>query len=180
MYSTWFGVQWSLFKFLSSFKVNGIRMFFSKLLVSLCAVFFISSCSAYSPAKSEAESQPQEFGRIAFPVSGKNALGRSSHKASGVEMKLVHQETGEVHTLQVKYAEGKWVEYVDNLTPGLYTINEYFLYRGLSRPLEPVVEIMVEAGQTVLSPVFVSMVAHVYPQSWVGQIEDESYWDDYR
>ena len=49
-----------------------------------------------------------------------------------------------------------------------------------TRQLKPEVEIVVGAGQTVLSPVFVYMVAHVYPRSGLGVIEGDDYWNGYR
>ena len=147
----------------------------------LLLFLFITGCSADPHLKFLTQPESQAVGSIAFPVFGQNALGRSSLKASGIEMFIVNKKSGASHTLMVSYSEGKWVEYVHKLTPGVYTINEYFLHSGgLPRPLKPAVEILVKAGQTVLSPVSVRMVAHVFPQSWVGHIQDDSFWDDYR
>lgn len=57
--------------------------------------------------------------------------------------------------------------------------NEMVLGGFFPRQLKPAVEVVVAAGQTVLSPGAVHMAAHIYPRSGLGLIKDNGYWDDY-
>jgi hypothetical protein len=82
----------------------------------------------------------------------------------------------------MKFKEGKRVEYIDNLAPGVYVIDEYHeMVMGglLPRRLKPSVEIVVGPGQTVMSPVLVRMTAHIYPHSGLGHIQEGNFWDEY-
>lgn len=140
------------------------------------------ACSTGSQSKIQINPASNPNGRIAFPVLGEQFMGKRSNTAIGVEVILKHQKTGQVHKSLMEFEEGKRVEVMANLPPGVYVIDEYNELMGglFARRLKPAVEIVVEAGQTVLSPVFVYMVAHVYPRSGLGVIEDDDYWDGYR
>jgi len=156
----------------------------SKPLSLLCALFFITACSLDQTIDQTIEQTvDQTVGSISFPVFGENTIGDRAYTAIGVEVKLTHQKTGAVHTRLVNFSKGKWVEHFHNLPPGVYVIDEYreMVMGGyLPKRLKPAVEIRLEAGQTVLSPVFVRMTAHIYPHSGLGHIADDDYWGDYR
>ena len=156
----------------------------AKLLSLLCTLFFITACSVDKKVDQTLDQTvDQSVGSISFPVFGENTIGDRAYTAIGVEIKLTHQKTGAVHTRLVNFSEGKWVEHFHNLPPGVYVIDEYreMVMGGyLPKRLKPAVEIRLKAGQTVLSPVFVRMTAHIYPHSGLGHISDDDYWGDYR
>jgi hypothetical protein len=155
----------------------------SKLLSALCILVFIAGCSVGSQFENQAQPESNAVGQIAFPVFAEQFMGKRSNTSIGIEVLLKNQKTGQVHKSLMDFKVGKRVEIMDNLTPGVYVMdsyNEMVMGGLLSRRLKPAVEIVVGAGQTVLSPVFVRMAAHVYPGSWVGLIQDEGFWDEYR
>ena len=110
-------------------------------------------------------------------------MGKRANTYIGVELILKNQKTGQLHTSLMKFKDGKRIEYINKLTPGVYVIDEYreMVMGGFfPRQLKPAVEIEVEPGQTVLSPVLVHMRGHIYPSSGLGVIESDDYWDGYR
>ena len=152
----------------------------SRLVITLFVVFIMTACSSKPQFQNQEPSESTTMGRIAFPVLGERYMGKRSNTSIGVEVVLKNQKTGQVHRSLINFKEGKWVEYLDNLAPGVYVIDEYYevIMGGfLPRRLKPSVEIMVGSGQTVLSPVFVRMTAHIYPHSGLGYIEDDKYWE---
>ena len=156
----------------------------AKLLSLLCALFFITACAQEQTLDQAVDqSLDQSVGSISFPVLGENSMGHRASTSIGVEITLIHQKTGVVHTRLVNFSEGRWVEHFHNLLPGVYVIDEYreMVMGGyFPRRLKPAVEIKLQPGQTVLSPVFVRMTAHIYPHSGLGYIADDDYWGDYR
>jgi len=151
-----------------------------RLVISLFIVFIMTGCSLGSQFQNQAQFKTNAVGRIAFPVLGERLMGKRSNTSIGIEVMLKHQKTGLMHKSLINFKEGKWVEYMDNLAPGVYVIDEYreIVMGGLlPRRLKPSVEIVVGSGQTVLSPVFVRMTADIYPRSGLGHIEDDKYWE---
>ena len=153
----------------------------SKLITALCILLLIVACSTGSLSQSHIQTNTHSntTGRIVFPVLGEQFMGKRSNTSIGVEVILKNQKTGQVHKSLMEFKEGKRVEVMSNLAPGVYVIDEYNELMGglFARQLKPAVEIVVEAGRTVLSPVFVYMVAHIYPRSGLG---GDDYWDGYR
>ena len=137
------------------------------------------ACSIGSLFQSHIQTNPDSNtnGQIAFPVLGEQFMGKRSNTSIGVEVILKNQKTGQVHKSLMEFKEGKRVEVMANLAPGVYVIDGSNVLMGglFARQLKPAVEIVVEAGRTVLSPVFVYMVAHIYPRSGLGVIEDDDY-----
>ncbi|MFT5592443.1 MAG: hypothetical protein ACI8SR_000802 [Oceanicoccus sp.] len=155
----------------------------SKLLSALCILVFIAGCSVGPQFENQTQSESNAVGHIAFPVLGEQFMGKRSSTAIGVEVMLKNQKTGQVYKSLMDFKLGKRVEVMANLAPGMYVMDEYneMVMGGLlPRRLKPAAEIVVGAGQTVLSPVFVRMTADIYPRSGVGYIQEDGFWDEYR
>jgi len=52
-------------------------------------------------------------------------MGKRSNPSIVVELILKNQKTGLMHKSLIDFKDGKWVEYLDNLAPGVYVIDEY-------------------------------------------------------
>lgn len=156
-------------------------MNFSKLLSALFVSFFIVGCSSVTQTQIKTQSESETVGRIAFPVLGRR-ITNNADSSIALEVIIKNQKTGETFTSLIEYEETKRVVYIDNLTPGLYLIdefNEHVYSAAMLRKFEPSVVIEVEAGKTVLSPVYVLMEAAVYPRCNLAIISDDGFWDDY-
>jgi len=155
----------------------------SKLLSTLGILLFMVACSTAPHSKNQTNPDSSTTGRIVFPVFGERFMGKRANTYIGVELILKNQKTGQRHTSLMKFKDGKRIEYINKLTPGVYVIDEYreMVMGGFfPRQLKPSAEIVVAPGQTVLSPVLVHMRGHIYPSSGLGYIQDDDYWDRYR
>jgi hypothetical protein len=65
------------------------------------------------------------MGRIAFPVFGERFMGKRSNTYIGVEVMLKNKKSGQLHKSLMKFKDGKRIEYMSNLAPEVYVIDEY-------------------------------------------------------
>jgi hypothetical protein len=151
-------------------------MKFFEILCVVLAAIVISGCLLQPKA------EKKDVGQIAFAVVSVQSAIREYRTDIAVEVFLRHLETGVVHSRHFEFKDGERVEYIENLLPGRYLIEEYishvhgqsYSHKGTT---EPFVEMKVKAGKTTLSPMEVGMSA-IYPAGGLNRIWKERYWTE--
>jgi hypothetical protein len=169
-----------------------------KLISALCVLFFMVGCAVNTQLQAQSESE--EVGRIAFPVISEFPSGDVLGAPIALELILKNQNTGEIYRSLITpkhdenntgdiarsltrkgFDEVKRVEYMVNLTPGVYVIDEFNEHTHfiMQKNVNPSVVIEVKAGETVLSPLYIQLHSSLYPASFLTPISKDGFWDDF-
>ena len=123
----------------------------------------------------------EPLGNIALGVLSVTSNTHKFNTNLAINVVLRHEESGEVHTIEVDFEEGRRLVYIKNLRPGLYSAIEYNYgtHKGadsiFNYSLDPVVSLEVKANQTVLFPMIVSLSA-IYPVGGLSHMADKDFW----